>query len=129
MIVWSTAGCVSRCSNVYRSKLAALVAVFGRCLATRRELVRDNFRVANRHDHCRANLKNHVPVVSGIDDGSGTTDILVTASSWQVPAFGVCPKCAREILDGWRVCSACAAQSDRPRPRDHRRASTQRTSV
>jgi hypothetical protein len=26
-----------------------------------------------------------------------------------IRSSGVCPKCAREVQDGWRVCPACAA--------------------
>src|ERR1017187_239436 len=26
-----------------------------------------------------------------------------------IPGSGVCPKCAREVQNGWRVCPACAA--------------------
>src|ERR1019366_2740049 len=33
-----------------------------------------------------------------------------------VPSSGVCPKCAREIHDGWRVCPVCAAPLDCPPP-------------
>jgi serine/threonine protein kinase len=32
------------------------------------------------------------------------------------PTSGVCPKCAREVQNGWRVCPACAASLNFPPP-------------